>query len=167
MGSNFLCCYANKRFLLPLAGVCCPESGRGRLPAASFFAFFLSFLFLPFADGFSPASGRGRLRGGRQGVRGASPSTPPTTPVLPLVRVAEGVAVACRVPCPPLAAGAIGAHLPASRAICAPAAALPLRGDRLRAPARWAGGIFFGFRVERGNEVLFSLCKEAMGIISF
>ena len=151
MGSNFLCYYANKRFLclLPLAGVCCPEYGRGRLLAASFCV--LSFLFLPFADGFSPAHGRGRLRGWRQGVRGASPSTPPTTPVLPLVRVAEGVAVACRVPCPPLAAGAIGAHLPASRVICAPAAALPLRGDRLRAPARWAGGIFFGVRVERGS----------------
>ena len=146
MGSNFLCCYAHKRFLclLPLAGVCCPELGRGRLPAASFFAFF-SFLFLLVADGFSPASGRGRLRGGRQGVRGASPSTPPTPPVLPLVRVAEGVAVACRVPCPPLAAGAIGAHLPASRAICAPAAALPLRGDRLRAPARWADRFFSAF----------------------
>ena len=55
-------------------------------------------------DSFSPASGRGRLRGGRQGVRGACPSTPPTTHVLPLVRVAAGVAVACRVPCPPLAA---------------------------------------------------------------
>ena len=45
--------------------------------------------------------------------------------------------------------GAIGAHLPASRVICAPAAALPLRGDRLRAPARWVGGMFFGMSVER------------------
>ena len=37
--------------------------------------------------------------------------------------------------------GQIGAHLPASRVICAPAAALPRCGDRLRAPARWAGGL--------------------------
>ena len=153
MGSNFLCCYANKRFLclLPLAGVCCPEYGRGRLLAASFFSFFLSFLFLPFADGFSPASGCGSLR-------------PPYSPC------PCGGGRHCRMSCSLSAArrrGPIGAHLPASRVICAPAAALPLCGDRLRAPARWAGGIFFGFRVERGNEVLFSLCKEAMGIISF
>ena len=143
----------------------------------------------------------------------ASPSTPPTTPVLPLVRVAEGVPIACRVPCPPLAAGARrrGAGLVSffrwiadvarrlgvvasrrgagdergkplytpydpytpclrgggrpcrmlctlsaarrwgrsarifpcfARVICAPAAALPRCGDRLRAPACWWAGCF-------------------------
>ena len=105
--------------------------------------------FLPLAGGFSPASGCGSLRGWRQGVRGASPSTPPTTPVLPFsvwrrASLSHVVYLVRRSP-----HGAIGAHLPASRAICAPAAALPLRGDRLRAPAHWAGGIFFGFRVAR------------------
>ena len=82
-------------------------------------------------------------------MRGASPSTPPTTPVLPLpvwrrASLSHVVFPVCRSP-----QGAIGAHLPALRAICAPAAALPRCGDRLRAPARWADGIFFGFRVER------------------
>ena len=64
-----------------------------------------SLFFLPLARGCCPASRLGRLRGGGQGVRGAGPSTPPTTPVLPLVRVAKGVPVVCRIPCPPLAAG--------------------------------------------------------------
>ena len=68
-------------------------------------ASFSSFFFRSLDCGFGPASGLGRLPAGGQGMRGASPSTPPTTPVLPLVRVVKGVSVACRVPCPPLAAG--------------------------------------------------------------
>ena len=94
-----------------------------------------SFL-LALACGFSPASGCGSLRGWRQGVRGASPSTPPTTPVLPCPR---GGGRPCRMTYTLSAArrrGQVGAHLPAPRVICAPAAALPLRGDRFRAPAR-------------------------------
>ena len=87
-------------------------------------------------------------RRGAGGERGR-PLYTPYDPLHPLVRVAEGGPVVCRIPCPPLAAGAVGAHLPASRAICAPAAALPRCGDRLRAPARWADGHFPGIRVAR------------------
>ena len=63
-------------FLLARAGGFGPAS---RLGSLTLFLFYLSL-----SCGFSPASGLGRLRGERQGVRGASPSTPPTTPVLPL-----------------------------------------------------------------------------------
>ena len=131
--------------------------------------FFFSFLFLLFAHGFSPASGRGRLRGGRQGVRGASPSTPPTTPVLPLVRVAEGATVACRIPCPPLAAGGKSARI------------FPLRGRyaRLLRRSRVAGiasaprlaglvGIFWAFALKGGERSpLFVMQRKRWGTKSF
>ena len=55
------------------------------------------FIFLPLAGGFSPAWGRGSLRGWRQGVRGACPSTPPTTPVHPLCPCGGGRL--CRATC--------------------------------------------------------------------
>ena len=84
-----------------------------------------------------------------QGVRGGTPLHPLRPPYSPCPC---GGGRHCRMSCTLSVArrrGQVGAHLPALRAICAPAAALPLRGDRLRAPARWADGIFGGFRVER------------------
>ena len=77
----------------------------------------------------------------------SAPSTPPTTPYTPLsvrrrASLSHVVSPVRRSP-----QGVVGAHLPASRAICAPAAALPRCGDRLRAPARWSTGYFPGLCV--------------------
>ena len=116
---------------------------------------FFSFFSPPLADGCCPASGRGRLRGGRQGVRGAGPSTPPTTPILPCPC---GGGRLCRMTCPLLSArrGGPSARIfpRCARAICAPAAALPLCGDRLRAPARWAERIFPACTYSDGKHLL-------------
>ena len=91
------------------------------------------------------------------GSERGKPLYTPYDPRTPLVRGVEGVSIACRIPCPPLAAGGqVGAHLPALRAICAPAAALPLHGDRLRAPARWIGGIFCGSCFGQRGAIFFS-----------
>ena len=114
-----------------------------------------SLFFSPLAGGCCPASGRGRLRGGRQGVRGAGPSTPPTTPILPCPC---GGGRLCRMTCPlPTARrrGPSARIFPrCARAICAPAAALPLCGDRLRAPARWVEGIFPACSYSDGKHLL-------------
>ena len=75
-------------------------------------------------------------RRGAGGERGR----PLYTPYDPLLPCPRGERRHCRMTCTLSAArrwGQIGAHLPASRVICAPAPALPRCGDRLRAPARW------------------------------
>ena len=104
----------------------------------------------PPAGGCCPAFVLGRLRGWRQGVRGACPSTPPTTPVLPLVSWRREALSYHVYPVRRSPQGAVGRIFPSfARAICAPAAALPRCGDRLRAPARWFFENFSGLCVER------------------
>lgn len=72
-------------------------------------------------------------------------------PVLLLVPCGGRAPVVCRVTCPLLAVRAIGAPLFASWMICAPAAARPLCGGLLRAPARWAGVDVPGLRAVRAG----------------
>ena len=116
----------------------CPNAGLGVVGGEGDFSFF----FRRWIADIARLPGRVASRRGAGGERG-KPLYTPYDPRTPLVRMAMGVTVVCRVPWLPLAAGAIGAHLPASRAICAPAAALPRCKDRLRAPARWCSGHFF------------------------
>ena len=139
----------------------CPPLAAGGRSAQGWGIF--PFYFSSLAGGFSPAHGLGRLRGGRQGVRGAGPSTPPTTPYTPLSvwRRASLSHVVYPVRRSPQGASRRASSRFAGdmRACCgAPAA----RGSPSR-PARWAYGIFWGVRVERGERFTFSLRSETTG----
>ena len=119
----------------------------GNLFSFSFFLFFFLFTFVGWR--MRPGPGAWSPPGEGQGVRGASPSTPPTPPYTPFSAWRRAALSSVASPAAARRRGQVGAHLPASRAICAPAAALPRCGDRLRAPARWNTGIFPGLRAAR------------------
>ena len=59
--------------------------------------------------------------------------------------------------------GQVGAHLPALRAICAPAAALPLRGDRLRARLAGRMGFFGAYALSGGSGLPFRYAAKRQG----
>ena len=138
-GSGLPFRYVAKRWgtgmFLPLRVWCGPILGRGHQ---------LLFLFRCWLAAAARHPGVVASRRGAGGERGMPLYTPLRPPYSPcpgggrrFYRMSYTLSAARR-------RGQIGAHLPALRAICAPAAALPLHGDRLRAPARWIGGIFCG-----------------------
>ena len=100
-----------------------PRCG-GCLLTGAFFFFAAGLRLLPGIWVWSPP-------GEGQGVRGACPSTPPTPPYSPL-SVLRRASLSYHVyPVRRSPQGQVGAHLPASRVICAPAAALPPRPGSL------------------------------------
>ena len=127
---------------LPACGFC-PASGRGRFPASDRMAARRAVpVATKEATGIDSRDAAGDERSGPL-------HTTYKTPYTPLFAWRRGALSSAVYLVRRSPQGAVGTHLPASQAICAPAAALPLRGDRLCAPARWDTRIFPGIRVVR------------------
>ena len=121
-----------------------------RCKRREFFSFFVTAHRLqPSARAWSPAR---RAAGGERG----EPLYTPYNPLHPLVRVASGVTVACRIPCPPLAAG--GSRRTSSRFagdMCACCGAPALRGSPPRPGSLGYGILSRLVRCVAGSALLF------------